>query len=74
MARPKKKAGSKPGPKPDPERVRSVTTILRSRPEWRKWVEDLAAFDRAPSLVELMDRALVAYARGVKFPTPPPRR
>jgi hypothetical protein len=70
MGRPRKK----PGPKPDPDRVRSVVTILRSRPEWRAWVDELAEFDRAPSLVELIDRSLVAYARQVKFPkTAPPR-
>jgi hypothetical protein len=67
-------AKKKPGPKPDPDRVRSAAIMLRGRPEWREWVERLAEFDRAPSLNELFDRALVIYARHVGFAEAAPKR
>jgi hypothetical protein len=64
----------KGAPKPEPNRVRSATTNLRSTPEWKEWAEKLAEHDRAPSLIELIDRALVAYARGVGFKDVAPKR
>lgn len=70
MAQPKKK----PGPKPEPERVRSAAIIIRGRPEWKAWVEDLAEHGRSPSLNDLIDRALVTYAREIKYPRPAPKR
>jgi hypothetical protein len=66
-----KKKGS---PKPQPRRIRSATTNIRSSPEWKEWVDGLAEFDRAPSVNELFDRALVAYAREIKYPKPAPKR
>lgn len=68
------KAKKKPGPKPDPERVRSAAIIVRGRPEWKEWVEGLAEADRAPSVNDLIDRALVTYAREIKYPKPAPKR
>jgi hypothetical protein len=67
-------AKKKPGPKPDPERVRSAAIMVRGRPEWKAWVEKLATHDRAPNLNELFDRALVAYARQAGFKEAPPPR
>jgi hypothetical protein len=43
-------------------------------PDWKVWLEELAEFDRAPSVVDLIDRALVAYAREKQFPKVPPKR
>jgi hypothetical protein len=59
---------SKPGPKPDPQspsRVRTAAVMLRGMPEWKTWLEELAEHDRAASIVELADRAFVAYAQAV---------
>ncbi len=67
-------AKNKPGPKPDPQRVRDVATIIRSRKEWKDAIDRLAEFDRAPSVSDLFDRAIVTYARSVGFPEPIPKR
>ena len=64
----------KPGPKPQPDRTRSAVTNIRSSPEWKAWLERLADFNRSSSLADLVDDAVVAYARDVKFPEPPPKR
>ena len=72
MAEPKKKG--KPAPKSEPSRVRSAVLMIRGTPEWKAWVEELAEADRSPSLNELIDRALVAYARQIKFPKSAPKR
>jgi hypothetical protein len=70
MAR--KKTGGKDEPRE--QRVRTAVTAIRSIPEWKEWAERLAEFDRAPSLNELFDRALVHYARHVGFKESPPKR
>lgn len=64
----------KPGPKPDPARVRSEAVMLRGRPEWKEWLGRLAEFDRAPSMNELFDRAITAYARDIGFKEAAPKR
>lgn len=53
----------KPGPKPDPSRVRDAATMVRSGLAWKQAVEAFAEWDRAPSVSDLIDRAIVAYAR-----------
>jgi hypothetical protein len=70
---PKKTPGKKPGPKPEPSRVRTALIQIRSMPAWKRWVKGFADFDRC-DVVDLIDRALVAYARERKYPEPPPRR
>ena len=70
----KDKPRKKPGPKPDPDRVRSAAIMVRGRPEWKAWVERLADHARAPSLNDLFDRALVVYARHVDFEEVAPKR
>jgi hypothetical protein len=70
MAEPKK---GKPGPKPDPSRVRTALIQIRAMPDWKEWVKELAEHDRC-DVVDLIDRALVAYARQVKFAKAAPRR
>jgi hypothetical protein len=59
---------------PKEQRVRTAVTAIRSRPEWREWVEGLAEFDRAPSLNDLFDRAVVAYARQIGYKAVAPKR
>jgi hypothetical protein len=58
-----KKPKKKPGPKPDPSRVRDAAIMVRSTPAWKQAVEAFAEWDRAPSVSDLIDRAIVAYAR-----------
>ena len=67
-------AKGKPGPKPDPTRVRSEAVMLRGRPEWKEWLGRLAEFDRSASMNELFDRAIAVYAREVGFKETPPKR
>jgi hypothetical protein len=69
---PPKKRG--PRPKGEAGRVRVTTTMIRSSPEWRRAVEELAEADRAVSLAELFDRAIVSYARQIGHKKPIPRR
>lgn len=64
-------AGRKPQP---PERVRKAVTMIRSADEWKEAVEQLAEWDRASSISELIDRAVVAYARARGYDRPIPKR
>jgi hypothetical protein len=65
-------AKKKPGPKPvDGGRVAVIP--IRSTEAWKAWVEELAESDRV-NVSDLVDRALVAYAREIKFPKPAPKR
>lgn len=68
-------AKKKPVPKgrPKTSRARTAAINIRAMPEWKEWVDAFADFDRC-SLVEVIDRALVVYAREKKFPRTPPRR
>ena len=67
-------ANKKPGPKPDPSNVRDALTQVRSSRGWKEAIDELADFDRAPSTADLIDRAIVAYARQVRYPKPIPKR
>ena len=67
-------AGRKPVPKTGAGRVKTASLLVRGVPEWKSWIEELAEFDRSPSVNDLIDRALVAYAREVRFPKSAPKR
>jgi hypothetical protein len=54
-------------------RARASAINFRAMPEWKAWIDEFAEFDRC-TLVELIDRALVAYAREKKFSKAAPRR
>lgn len=69
-----KKGKKKPGPRPDPDRARMSTTMVRSRADWKLWVDEFKDFVRSESVADLIDRALVSYAREMKFPKLPPKR
>lgn len=69
-----KKGKKKPGPAANPDRARTAATMIRSRPDWKSWVEEFKDFMRAESVADLFDQAIVAYAREQKFPKVPPRR
>lgn len=55
-------------------RIRDVCLFLRGTQEWKAWVERLGRADRAASINELGDRALVVYARHIGFSEVPPKR
>lgn len=73
----KKKAGDVPiepgaSPKRQPNRVRSEVTNIRSSPEWKEWLVRFAAHTRK-DLADVMDEALLRYARAEGFEQPPKR-
>jgi predicted transcriptional regulator len=65
-------ARKKPGPKPNPNRVRSAVVSIRSRPEWKEWLEEFAKYSEQ-DLSNLIDDALQQHARTRKFKVPPRR-
>lgn len=68
------KSGNRPGAAKKPGDARKSLLSLKGRPEWKEWVDRVAAAERT-SAAELIDRALAWYARErVNFPEPPPRR
>lgn len=69
-----KKPRKKPGPKPGPSRVRDEAIMVRSTLAWKQAVEAFAEWDRAPSVSDLIDRAVVAYARERGYEKAFPRR
>jgi hypothetical protein len=74
MAKKKSAKGArlKPGPKPvDGGKV--AATTIRSTAAWKAWVERLAEFDRS-TVADVVDHALVAYAREKGFAEAAPRR
>lgn len=72
MAEPKHPK-KRPGPKPNPAKTRNAAIMVRSTDEWKEWVEELAAFKRMTAS-DLIDHALVAFAREAGFTKMPPRR
>ncbi|HEY2848089.1 MAG TPA: hypothetical protein VGI80_09745 [Pyrinomonadaceae bacterium] len=46
---------------------------VRCRPEWRDWLERLSAFKNL-SAADVIDKALVLYARDEEFSEAPPKR
>lgn len=59
--------------KPPQHREQKAVTFVRSSEEWKTWLEATAKLDRCSSISELIDRALVEYARSRRY-DPPPRR
>jgi hypothetical protein len=65
-------AKKKPGPRPvDGGRV--AATNIRSTVAWKEWLDRLADFDRS-TVADVVDHALVAYARQVGFKEVAPKR
>jgi hypothetical protein len=61
-------------PQPTYAGSRKAAVMLRVTPEWKAWAEGLADHTRSSSFVEMIDDAVVAYARDKKYPLPPPKR
>jgi hypothetical protein len=63
------------GRKPETaERVRKAVTMVRSSDSWKEAVGKFAEWDRATSVSELIDRAVVEYARARGYAQPIPKR
>jgi hypothetical protein len=67
-----KRAGA--GRKPVQERARDAATLVRSSQAWKDAVGALADWDRATSVSELIDRAIVEYGRVRGYNKPIPKR
>jgi hypothetical protein len=65
-------ARKKPGPKPDPSRVRSAVTNIRSTNDWKAWLLGFADHCRK-DVPDVIDEALLRYARAEKYELPPKR-
>jgi hypothetical protein len=71
----KKKPDERRTTNPDVSRVERVAMVtIRGTEDWRSWLSRLAEYDRSTSISEMMDRALVAYARQIGFKEMPPKR
>jgi hypothetical protein len=57
-----------------PEGKRKNVFSVAATVAWRDWVVGLAEHVRASSIPDLLDRALVAYAKSVGYDVPPPKR
>jgi hypothetical protein len=68
----KKKTVEAPPPAAGPARPNGL--VIRSGPEWREWLKELAEHDRAGSVANCIDRATAAYARQVGFKKGAPPR
>ena len=68
MARPKKKAEQNPKPE-----AKGSGIAIRGSEEWRNWVMALARFKRLKA-TDLIDQALVEYARNHGFTEEAPER
>jgi len=62
------------GRKPVQDRARDASTLVRSSQAWKDAVSAFAEWDRAPSVSDLIDRAIVAYARERRYDKAFPRR
>jgi hypothetical protein len=72
MARPKKTEGAHEE-KPAKQPKGFAMPPVRGSEAWRGWVDRLIDHDRS-SWPDLVDKALVAYAKAVGFKEAPPRR
>jgi hypothetical protein len=71
--RPDSEGDEKPKRKSRDAEPRPIALTIRGRSEWKAWVGLLADFERI-SVNELVDRALVRYAREVGFKGVAPER
>jgi hypothetical protein len=75
---PETRGGKRPGsgrkPQVDQDRIRNASTMVRSSEAWKLALQEFAEWDRAPSVSDLVDRAILDYARSRKYDKPIPRR
>jgi hypothetical protein len=72
VAEPPKKPKGRPGPKPDPARARTTLVTVRCRAEWRDWLARFAVA-KGMDMSDLVDEALLRFARTEGFEMPPGR-
>lgn len=69
---PRKKKNGRPPRKPPASDREENAIIVKGRARWKNWVRRLAEHDRK-SMSDLIDHALVRYARELGFEEAPPR-
>lgn len=72
----KKKAGGdakKMGRPPSTEGIRDQAVVVRGRVGWKTWVDELATHCRM-DISDMVDQALVDFARSKGFDKMPPKR
>jgi hypothetical protein len=79
MARKRRDALGVPEPSEEPRGIRPIAIQVRGWPEWKVWVERLAAHASRKlgvpvSLNALVGLALAQYAKSLGFKEPPPER
>jgi hypothetical protein len=79
MARKRREAPGEPEPLEEARGVRPIAIQVRGWPEWKGWVERLAAHASRKlgvpvSLNALVGLALAQYAKSLGFKEPPPER
>lgn len=72
QAAPEPEQAAKAARKPDPTRVRSIITNIRSRQDWKNWLLRFADHVRKDQ-ADVIDEALLRYARAEGFELPPKR-
>jgi hypothetical protein len=65
-------AKKKAAPRPQPNRVRSAITNIRSTPEWKEWLTRFSDHVRK-DVTDAIDEAVLRYARAEGFELPPKR-
>src|SRR4051794_16621682 len=74
MAKKKSESGGKKlGRPPSKEGTRAQAVVVRGRVGWKTWVDELADHCRM-DISDLVDQALVEFARGKGFDKLPPKR
>ena len=68
-----KKLSKKMGRPPAPEGVKHNVLSIRGTTEWRDWLNRLSEHCRLKS-PDVIDRALIVYAKQEGFTEPPPKR
>jgi hypothetical protein len=73
MAKKKVDTAPKKGRPPSAEGTRDQAVVVRGRVPWKTWVDELADYCRM-DISDMVDQALVEFARGKGFDKMPPKR
>jgi hypothetical protein len=66
-------AKKKPAPGSTPADTRSIVVSMKGTTEFRDWLNLLAESERTTA-VQILEKAVVFYAKHIGFTTPAPRR
>jgi hypothetical protein len=62
-----------PTPDPEPADSRAIIVSMKGTKEFRDWLNELAESERTTA-VQILEKAVVDYAKRIGFPKPAPRR